>query len=124
MNEPAIVLVDDDPEKRFLLRRYFAANFPKNRLLILDNCDDAVPLVFTRQPKVVVTNGRIAEDDGIQFASRVTRETGTPVIMVALKADRKELALSAGVTAFVEMGDKDALRHVVAQALTKVKGGK
>lgn len=68
----------------------------------------------------MVTNGRIAQEDGIEFASYVVREIKSPVVMVSLRRELKQKALDAGVSDFVETGENEDLRAAIHRALDQV----
>jgi len=120
MNAPTIILVDDDLDKQFLLKRLLNKQFPGNETTVVNNFDAALPLLRTSYSKIVVTNGRISGESGIEFASFITREIHAPVIMVSLREELKQKALDAGVLAFVEMGDELAIREAVSRAIESV----
>jgi DNA-binding NtrC family response regulator len=118
---PFIVLVDDDSDKTYLIKRYIERQFPGHEIIAVGSRADAVPYVFTPSSKIVITNGRIAGRDGIAFAARVTREVGAPVIMISLWDKLKQPAIKAGVSAFIEPGDHEGLHEAVTRALDLIE---
>ena len=120
MNAPLIVLVDDDYDKRLLLERFLGRQFPDNKVVAVADCATALPLVHAPFPKIVITNGRIAQADGIEFASYVAREVHAPVVMISLRQELKGKALDAGVSDFVESYDNHGMREAIARALGSV----
>jgi DNA-binding NtrC family response regulator len=118
MRAPSIVLIDDDPDKRFLLTRYLAKSFPQHEVFALASCAAAKPIIYSSFSKIVITNGHIAEEDGISFAAQISRQTGTPVIIISLHSELEKKAIAAGVTAFVETGDNEAIHAAVTEALS------
>lgn len=120
MRAALIVLVDDDPDKRLLLGRFLGRQFPDHEVVAVASCDAAMPVVLSPFPKIVITNGRIAQNDGIEFASYIAREVHVPVVMISLREELKSKALDAGVSDFVESYDNDGMRQAIARALESI----
>lgn len=120
MSTPFIILVDDDPDKRFLLERFLRHQFPLNKVASAANCSEAIPLVHAPGPKIVITNGRIDQHDGIEFAAYVTREVNAPVVMISLRQELKDKALAAGVSDFVDSYDGTGTKDAISRALQSV----
>lgn len=118
---PAIILVDDDPDKRFLLERFLRKNFTGYSVSSYTDCTKALGSIKTPTPKVVITNGRVAEEDGIAFAQKVTQEFHFPVIMVSLRLELRERAERAGVAAFVETGEYGEIKAAIENALQAIE---
>lgn len=120
MNRSLIVLVDDDPDKRMLLERFLRKQFPEHKVVSVEDCAGALPLVLSPISKIVITNGRIAQEDGIEFASYVSREAHAPVVMISLREELRNKALQAGVSEFVETYDYESMREAITRALDSV----
>ena len=118
---PLIVLIDDDDSKRDGLERLLHGTFPECKIATAKSCDEALGLVHTLKPKVIVTNGHIGNEDGIEFARYVVKEIKAPVVMISLRGDLRPKALAAGVAAFVETGDDDEVMAAIAQAIELVE---
>jgi CheY-like chemotaxis protein len=115
-----ILLVDDDPDKQFLLKRFLNKRFPDNKVTALHNCAEATQLLASPQQKILVTNGRTSERGGIDFDSFARGEHSVPVVMVSLREELKQKALDAGVVAFVETGDDEELSSAVTRAFDRL----
>lgn len=101
MTEPVIVLVEDDPETRRLLR----ANLLKQGYRLFEAATGADVLVEAarRRPDVVVLDLDLPDMDGIEVIRRLREWTSVPVIVLAAR-DRdsdKVAALDAGADDYV-----------------------
>ncbi len=112
-----IIVVDDEPDKRFLLERLLKKTFPDHPLSSFANCTAAMPTVAAFGPRIVITNGRVASQDGIEFTAFVTKELKLPVVVVSLRSELEEKAINAGAFAFIETGENRDIQEAVAAAL-------
>ena len=89
-----VVLVDDSPTARALMRRLCESD---PRLSVVGEAADgqtAVELVASLRPSVVVMDIEMPVLDGIEATRRIMRETPTPILVVTAHYDARDVALS------------------------------
>jgi len=94
---PKILVVDDEPDQRFLLRRIFE----RAGYEVVDACDGAAALTVVQEspPDVVVTDIMMPVLDGVELIRRLRADRVTAAIpIVAASAD---IHLAGGADAVV-----------------------
>ena len=85
MTQPRILIVDDDPKIRTLLRRCLEGDGYSVR----EGHDLASTLkaLNTAEPALITLDLQLGEDDGIEIARRIRAVSSVPIIMVTGKDD-------------------------------------
>lgn len=98
-----VVVVDDDPTIRRLLVRLFEAD---RRFWVVGTAEDgheAVEVVTTRQPDLVVLDVSLPLMDGIAAAARIRATApGVQVVMCSSDGGRRQEAVRAGADLWVD----------------------
>lgn len=101
MSDARVLIVDDEPKIRELLRRYLAAD--GFEVAEAANGDEALALVTRLRPEVVVLDVRLPGRDGFAVLSELRRISDAYVIMLTARAEEidKLLGLSLGADDYV-----------------------
>lgn len=105
-----ILVVDDDPNGRFLTVRRIKRDFPTLKILEAEHATAAIELLDQTRVDVLITDNGIGPKDGITMIRELrTRNFTFPIIMASMNPVLEERALGAGANAFVYSGDGDEL---------------
>jgi two-component system, chemotaxis family, chemotaxis protein CheY len=104
-----ILVCDDDLDKRHLLVRGIAEQFPTSSVFECDDGEEALEYFTSNRVDVVVTDHSMRPVNGVEMV-RMIRESGakTPIIMVSGDPAIRGLAELAGVNLF--LGSENLLR--------------
>ena len=113
-----VLVVDDDKQGRFLLRRILESS--GHVVFVAENGEDAMGQAKVRQPDVIVSDVMMPGCDGFQMCRLLSQDAAlraTPVVLcsAAFCKDRdRELAAEVGASAFLEkpIGAKELRRTI------------
>ena len=98
------MLVEDDPDTRFVLEQRLASAFTGVRIIAAESAEDALELAASVKPTAVVLDLGLVGMDGFEFARRL-RAVSAMTAMVALTGDTRPeshaRAAREGFTAFL-----------------------
>lgn len=118
MPVPALkfLIVDDNPDSRFLLAKTLLRKFPGAALLESRTSDRAVAILSKELPAAVIAH-RAEEMDGAALI-RALRESNptVPIVMVS-GIDRTEVARASGANSFLHYDEWLRIGTVVADLL-------
>jgi two-component system chemotaxis response regulator CheY len=97
-----IVIADDERGMRGLLARVVARAFSSVRITVVADGLEALTIVTSDPPDLLVTNNHMPALSGLELI-RAVRAQGlaTPIVMVSSDAGLSAMALAAGANAFV-----------------------
>ena len=112
------LIVDDDPDGRFLVAKTLLRKFPK---AAITECQDAEAafLIFDRQLVSLIICHRTFEFDGIALIAEFRKRNASVPILMMSGIDRKNPALAAGADAFLTYEEWLMVGNHVAALLTK-----
>jgi two-component system, OmpR family, KDP operon response regulator KdpE len=98
---PTVLLVDDEPPIRRLLRTALAAH--NYRLIEATTGEDALQQAATRQPDLIIVDLGLPDIDGLQVIRRLREWTATPIIVLSARGQERDKieALEAGADDYV-----------------------
>ena len=101
MPEPAVVLIEDEPQIRRFLRATLSGQ--GYRLFEASSGADALVEVASRQPDVVILDLGLPDMDGLEVIRRVREWTAVPIIVLSARGQEREkvTALDAGADDYV-----------------------
>jgi CheY-like chemotaxis protein len=112
-----VLVIDDNPESRFLLTRTLVRKFPRTVLLECSNAETAVRTAGEERIDVIVLH-RAADVNGIELVQRMRSVSRTvPIIMVS-GIDRSAEARTAGADFFLSYDEWLRIGTVVADLLS------
>ena len=86
-----ILLIDDDQEEKLYLEKIISENFPKHKLIFTDNGYEAINIISSKIPSLIVTKHDIPFMDGVQLLKSIRKgEKGHKVPVVAIVTDIPE----------------------------------
>lgn len=117
-----ILVVDDDPNGRFLTVRRLRREFPALRIVEAENATSALDAVKQSAIDAVITDNGIGAVDGVTMIRELrARHFAKPIIMASMNPTLETKALAAGADAFVYTGDDaELVRTVKAQLGTRM----
>lgn len=102
------LLVDDDEDGRYLLAKLLQKHFPRARLVLTSNAEDALRAVETEEFEAIITDNGLATMSGMDLILELRqRGYGRPVIMVSMNPSLKSAALEAGASAFADASSSE-----------------
>jgi DNA-binding NarL/FixJ family response regulator len=116
--EVAILLVDDNRRYLYQLQRLLGRVVPQADLYEANDSSEAIYLAKNIQPKLVLVDVVLGDEDGIRCARRIKAVSEkSRIIMISAYPDREfhRLSIEAGAVAFLDKKDLDVrtLQHVV-----------
>jgi two-component system KDP operon response regulator KdpE len=98
---PTVLLIDDEPPIRRLLRTALAAH--DYRLVESATGEDGLQQAATRQPDLIIVDLGLPDLDGIQVIRRLREWTATPIIVLSARGQEHDKieALEAGADDYV-----------------------
>jgi len=101
MPDPAVVLIEDEPQIRRFLRATLASQ--GYRLFEATSGADGLVEVGSRQPDVVIVDLGLPDMDGIDLIRRLREWSSTPVIVLSARGHERDkvAALDAGADDYV-----------------------
>src|ERR1035437_3684425 len=90
-SENIILLVEDDQEEKIYLETIIKKNFPEYKLIVTDNGYEAITIISSKIPSLIVTKHDIPFMDGIQLLKSIRKgEKGFKVPVIAIIYDTPE----------------------------------
>jgi two-component system, OmpR family, response regulator len=100
---PHILIVDDDPQIRDLLREYFTSN--ELRVSVASSGKEVMGILVDHSIDLVVLDLRLAGEDGMVLARRLHEESAIPIIILTgLRRRPREPATGRPVSGEVRRG--------------------
>ena len=101
MNNPTILVVDDEPQIRRVLRMTLSGN--GYEVVEAGNGEQAVDTVLRERPSLVLLDANLPGISGLETCSRIRRSFDGPIIMVTVRSSEhdKILALDSGADDYV-----------------------
>ncbi len=101
MPEPAVVLIEDEPQIRRFLRATLTGQ--GYRLFEAGTGDDGVVEVGSRQPDVVIVDLGLPDTDGLAVIRRIREWSDVPIIVLSARGQERDkvTALDAGADDYV-----------------------
>jgi two-component system KDP operon response regulator KdpE len=98
---PTVLLIDDEPPIRRLLRTALAAH--DYRLIESATGEDGLQQAATRQPDLIIVDLGLPDIDGVQVIRRLREWTATPIIVLSARGQEPDKieALEAGADDYV-----------------------
>ena len=94
-----ILIIDDEPQFRRVLRLALGAS--GHAIREMANGSDALNLMQTEIPDLVLLDWQMAGLDGLQTCRAIRAKSDVPIIMVTSKPDGRSLALASGATDYL-----------------------
>ena len=106
-SQNVILLVSDTQEEKDIISKIIKENFPEFKVIITDNGFEAITIISTKIPSVIITKHDIPYMDGIQLLKSVRKaEKGykVPVIVIIdeIPDETKRLYQEYGITAILQ----------------------
>ncbi|MBP1656026.1 MAG: two component transcriptional regulator, LuxR family [Bacteroidetes bacterium] len=112
-----ILIVDDSPEMRALVRDYVRALRPHAKIRTSPNAETALAEIGRKSPDIVLMDIRMDGMDGLEATRAITQQyPGIRVVIVTQYADRvlRDEAIAAGAVGFVSKSSlQDLSVHIV-----------
>jgi CheY-like chemotaxis protein len=97
-----VVIADDERGVRGLLARVVARAFTSVRITAVADGLEALNIVTTDPPDLLITNNHMPAMNGLDLIQAVrARGLTTPIVMVSSDASLASTALAAGASAFI-----------------------
>ncbi len=98
---PTVLLIDDEPPIRRLLRTALAAH--DYRLIEASTGEDGLQQAATRQPDLIIVDLGLPDIDGLAVIRRLREWTATPIIVLSARGQERDKieALEAGADDYV-----------------------
>lgn len=88
MTGQMILIVEDDPDIRDIMRTYLEAH--QFRVMCAERGDDAVRIVRTVQPDLIILDVLLPGKDGFEVCKEVRLMSSAPIIFVTCKKDEQD----------------------------------
>ena len=122
MNSPKILVVDDDPKVRLLLRRCLE----EDGLTVLEaeTEEDVVKALDTHDVGLVTLDIQLGKDNGFEIAKRVRRQSQVPIIMVTGQDDVIDRVVGLEIGADDYITKPFHVREVLARVRAVLRRGR
>lgn len=111
------LIVDDNPDSRFLLVKTLLRKFPQAGLEETQDGESAVALARAKPLDAMVVH-RAAEVDGLTLVKMLRQISPTVPIVMVSGLDRSRTAIEAGATTFLSYEEWLRIGTVVAELVT------
>jgi CheY-like chemotaxis protein len=113
-----ILVVDDDPNGRFLTVHRLQRDFPGLEVIEAEHATSAMEILAESTVDLVLTDNGIGPKDGVTMIRELrSRNFAPPIVMASMNPLLAQRALAAGATAFVYSGDSDEIVRAVRVCL-------
>ena len=86
-----ILLVNDDQEEKAYLEKVICENFPEYKLILTDNGYEAITIISSKTPSLIVTKHDLPFMDGVQLLKSIRKgEKGFKIPVVVINSDIPE----------------------------------
>jgi DNA-binding NarL/FixJ family response regulator len=121
-----LVLVDDDPSARFIIRTILGDE-PEDFSILAETgrSSEALALLDEFTPDIVLLDARMPMIDGYQLAAQIherSPQTGLVLLSSLVDAEVRRLAAEAGIHACVDKGDFDGVPRVLREVASRGPG--
>jgi CheY-like chemotaxis protein len=113
------LIVDDNPDSRFLLVKTLLRKFPQSILQETQDGESALALVRADTLSAVIVH-RAAEMDGLSLVRMLREANGSVPLVMVSGLDRSKSAIEAGATTFLNYDAWLRIGTVVAELLNPV----
>jgi DNA-binding response OmpR family regulator len=95
MTEQTILVIEDDPEIREVIRLYLE----KHRFSVAtaERGDEAMPMVRSVQPDLIILDVLLPGKDGFEVCKEIRRETSVPVLFLSCKKEEQDKITGLGL---------------------------
>ena len=122
---PRVLLVNDDEDALFLLRRSVSRALPEAEIALLHDGRAALNYFNSHHVDAIVTDCTMPEMDGLSFVRAVREKDRTiPILMVTNSTHLGKDATQAGVTEYLPCARWNEVGPAVSLALGKSGGGR
>lgn len=113
------LIVDDNPDSRFLLAKTLLRKFPRAAMLESETGDRALAILSQEKPTVIIAHRAEEVDGATLIRSLRDRNPTVPIVMVS-GIDRTESARLSGANSFLHYDEWLRIGTVVAELLKSV----
>ena len=100
------IVVDDDKDMRYLVRRVILRSFPEARVTEAGDGLEALRLFENHGADLMIVDHNLPNLDGAELIRELrAREVKIPLVMMSNFAAVSDLAMAAGATSFVDKGE-------------------
>ncbi|MDC8772841.1 response regulator [Roseateles albus] len=121
LDEPTLLLVDDDDIARELLEMQVRMLLPSANLLLAENGFQALMMVGRSAPDVVITDMVMPHMNGIEMIRQLQASPKPPLIIAVSSQSRENLARLGGLPDEVLLLAKPVDQALLASALNKLQ---
>ena len=105
-NQRHFIVVDDDKDMRYLVRRVILRSFPGARVTEAGDGLEALRLFEHHGADLMIVDHNLPNLDGAELIRELrAREVKIPLVMMSNFAAVSDLAMAAGATSFVDKGE-------------------
>lgn len=100
----SILVIEDDPDNRFLLGERLRAELPDARVIVAESADAALELTTRTRPTVIVLDLHLHGMEGFELAARLRAEMpAVPIVLLTgdMRPEARERAEREGFAAFL-----------------------
>jgi CheY-like chemotaxis protein len=113
-----ILVVDDDPNGRFLTVHRLKRDFAGIEVIEAEHATSALEILADSKVDLVLTDNGIGPKDGLTMIRELRSQNfAPPIVMASMNPLLAERALAAGASAFVYSGDSDEIVRAVKACL-------
>ena len=117
------LIVDDNPDGRFLISKTLLRKFPKSAIVECQSAEAAFRELTARKVSLIVTH-RTHEFEGIALIEELRKRAPDVPLVMTSGIDRREPAIAAGADAFLTYDEWLMVGNHVAQLLTDRAGSR
>lgn len=119
MEEISILVVDDEPEIKELIRLYLTRE--GYTVHTADNGEDAVRLSEELQPNLIVLDIQLGEMDGIEACRRIREQSSVPILFVSCRDDDNDIIHGLSIGGDDYMTKPFSPRQLVARVQAQLR---
>ncbi|TDG00525.1 response regulator transcription factor [Paenibacillus piri] len=88
MTGQTVLVIEDDPEIRDVIRLYLEKN--QYTVALADRGDQALPMVRTVHPDLIILDVLLPGKDGFEVCKEIRQETSVPVLFLSCKKEEQD----------------------------------